>query len=61
MWKDLWDVALGVAYIPIDKLDPQTDLVRLIFMNHNELHEIFKKLMQFYTIFFFFFGLKLQH
>lgn len=45
MWKDLWDVALGVAYIPIDKLDPQTDLVRLIFMNHNELHEIFKKLM----------------
>ena len=42
MWKDLWDVALGVAYIPIDKLDPQTDLVRLIFMNHNELHEIFK-------------------
>jgi len=28
-WKDCWDVALGVAYIPLDKLDPQTDLASL--------------------------------
>ena len=28
-WKDAWDVALGVAYIPLEKLDPQTDLVSL--------------------------------
>ena len=33
MWKDMWDVALGVAYIPIDKLDPQTDLVRLLHLS----------------------------
>ena len=25
-WKDHWDVDLGVSYIPIDKLDPQTDM-----------------------------------
>ena len=25
-WKDYWDVDLGVSYIPIDKLDPQTDM-----------------------------------
>ena len=29
----MWDVALGVAYIPIDKLDPQTDLVRLLHLS----------------------------
>ena len=28
-WKDDWDVSLGVSYIPVDKLDPQTDLVSL--------------------------------
>ena len=28
-WKDCWDVALGVSYIPTDKLDPQVDLVSL--------------------------------
>ena len=28
-WKDYWDVSLGVSYIPIEKLDAQTDLVSL--------------------------------
>lgn len=28
-WKDYWDVDLGVSYIPIDKLDPQTDMALL--------------------------------
>ena len=28
-WKDHWDVELGVSYIPIDKLDPQTDMALL--------------------------------
>ena len=28
-WKDDWDVSLGVSYIPLDKLDPQVDLVAL--------------------------------
>ena len=28
-WKDYWDVELGVSYIPIDKLDPQTDMALL--------------------------------
>lgn len=28
-WKDFWDVDLGVSYIPIDKLDPQVDMVTL--------------------------------
>jgi len=28
-WKDYWDVNLGVSYIPLEKLDPQTDLVSL--------------------------------
>ena len=28
-WKDYWDVSLGVSYIPLDKLDPQVDLVAL--------------------------------
>ncbi|TRY76236.1 hypothetical protein TCAL_09590 [Tigriopus californicus] len=28
-WKDFWDVDMGVSYIPIDKLDPQVDMVSL--------------------------------
>jgi hypothetical protein len=28
-WKDYWDVSLGVSYIPIEKLDPQVDMVAL--------------------------------
>ena len=28
-WKDYWDVALGVSYIPQEKLDPQTNLSHL--------------------------------
>ena len=28
-WKDLWDVDLGVSYIPINRLDPQTDMAML--------------------------------
>lgn len=28
-WKDYWDVELGVSYIPLEKLDPQVDLVAL--------------------------------
>ena len=28
-WKDYWDVELGVSYIPIDRLDPQTDMATL--------------------------------
>lgn len=28
-WKDYWDVSLGVSYIPLEKLDPQVDLVAL--------------------------------
>ena len=28
-WKDYWDVDMGVSYIPIDRLDPQTDMALL--------------------------------
>ena len=28
-WKDYWDVSLGVSYISLEKIDPQTDLVEL--------------------------------
>merc|ERR1719495_930617 len=28
-WKDYWDVEIGCSYIPIDKLDPQTNMSEL--------------------------------
>ncbi len=28
-WRDYWDVELGVSYIPIDKLDPQVNMIEL--------------------------------
>ena len=28
-WKEYWEVDLGVSYIPIDKLDPQTNMSEL--------------------------------